>query len=266
MIEITAPVYWEERAKRFARAGAGLAAVCSYGMPGFYNVGIHLCQQLALAPWLDVTPDTTVLDIGCGVGRWSRRLARRGAVVTGIDLSPTMVAEARRRAHADGVGERCDFRVADVTRLDLQKRFSLVLGVTVLQHILAAAEMESAVQCLARHLAPGGRLVLLEAAPTQRVARCDTAVFQARDAASYCTAFAHAGLEVECVTGVDPAPFKTWLLPHYRRLPGPVAVAGLAAVTALSLPIDVVAGRALAGASWHKVFVGSRLGEVYAAR
>ena len=31
-----------------------------------------------------------VLDVGCGVGRWSRRLAKRGAQVTGIDLSPTM--------------------------------------------------------------------------------------------------------------------------------------------------------------------------------
>ena len=29
--------YWEERARRFAGEGAGLGAVCAYGMPEFYN-------------------------------------------------------------------------------------------------------------------------------------------------------------------------------------------------------------------------------------
>src|SRR5215831_3684824 len=91
-------VYWEERAQRFAAEGAGLAAVCAYGMPEFYNRAIQLEQQLALRPWLRVAPGTRVLDVGCGVGRWSRLLAARGAVVTGVDLSPTMIDQARRRA------------------------------------------------------------------------------------------------------------------------------------------------------------------------
>src|SRR4029077_19830606 len=34
-------VYWEERARRFATEGNALAAVCSYGMPAFYNRVIH---------------------------------------------------------------------------------------------------------------------------------------------------------------------------------------------------------------------------------
>ena len=38
----------------------------------------------------------TVLDAGCGAGRMSRYLADRGCVVTGVDLSPNMVARARR--------------------------------------------------------------------------------------------------------------------------------------------------------------------------
>ena len=101
---ITAPlayrphIYWEDRARRFAAQGAGLAAVCSYGMPEFYNRFIHLEQRLALAPWLRMPRGATVLDVGCGVGRWSLQLAARGAHVTGIDLSPTMVAQASQRA------------------------------------------------------------------------------------------------------------------------------------------------------------------------
>lgn len=252
----TAPTtYWEERARRFAGSRAGLAAVCSYGMPGFYNRSIDVCQRLALLPWLDAAPGTKVLDVGCGIGRWSRLLARRGARVTGVDLSPTMVAEARRRAEREGVAERCRFEVADLASLELAERFPLVLGVTVLQHILEPAALRSAAARLAGHLAPGGRLVLLEAAPSRRITRCDTTVFQARDEASYVAAFAEAGLRVAAVGGVDPAPFKTLLLPHYRRLPRPLALAGLAVATAASLPIDLVLGRRWVQASWHKVFV-----------
>ncbi len=84
--------YWEDRAQLFASEGAGLAAVCSYGMPEIYNRVVDCCQWLALRRWLDVPKGARVLDVGCGVGRWSRRLARRGATVTGIDLSPTMIA------------------------------------------------------------------------------------------------------------------------------------------------------------------------------
>jgi hypothetical protein len=62
--------YWEERARRFAGEGAGLAAVCAYGMPEFYNRAIQLEQRLALRPWLNLAPGTRVLDVGCGVACW----------------------------------------------------------------------------------------------------------------------------------------------------------------------------------------------------
>src|ERR1700742_2310203 len=125
-------VYWEERARRFAGEGAGLAAVCAYGMPEFYNRAIQLEQRLALRPWLNLAPGTRVLDVGCGVGRWSRMLAARGARVTGVDLSPTMIEQARQRAATEGVADRCQFQVQDLSRLDVEGPFDVVLGVTVL--------------------------------------------------------------------------------------------------------------------------------------
>ena len=247
--------YWEERARRFSGQGAGLKAVCSYGMPGFYNRAIDLSQRLALAGWLRLEPGTRVLDVGCGVGRWSRLLARRGAQVTGIDVSPTMLREAGRRAQLDGVATRCRFLEADLATLELEQAFPFILGVTVLQHVVDPGSFERAVGRLARHLEPGGRLVLLEAAPTRGGAGRDNAVFRARRAHEYLAAFARAGLRCEAVTGVDPLPFKILFLRHRERLPQPLALAWLATLTGLCLPVELLAGRAWASSSWHKVFV-----------
>jgi SAM-dependent methyltransferase len=247
--------YWEARAQRFGSEGAGLGAVCSYGMPSFYNGYIYLTQWLALRPWLTVPAGTSVLDVGCGVGRWSRRLASSGARVTGIDLAPTMIEEAWRRAEDAGLGDRCRFLVADLTDLDLSERFEHILGVTVLQHIPDPRRFERAVKRLAAHLAPTGRIVLLEAAPSRPVATCNSPVFLAREAAVYKAAFARAGLTCVGLQGVDPAPFKVMFLPWYARLPRPLALTGLAIATAVSVPVDALFGRWLARASWHKLFV-----------
>jgi ubiquinone/menaquinone biosynthesis C-methylase UbiE len=248
-------VYWEDRARRFAAEGDGLAAVCAYGMPGFYNRAIHFTQRLALEPWLRFAPGARVLDVGCGIGRWSRLLAARGAEVTGVDLSPTMIAEARRRAATAGLSDRCRFLVQDSAQLDAGAPFDLVLGVTVLQHILEPRALRAAVERIARHVAPTGRIVLLEAAPTACANRCDSTVFKARQRDVYLQLFADCGLRLRGITGVDAAPFRTWLLPHLPRLPRPVALAALAAVTAASLPVDALFGRIAAERSWHAVFL-----------
>lgn len=252
--------YWEDRARRFATEGDGLAAVCSYGMPAFYNRMIHFCQRLALAPWFRVAPGTRVLDVGCGVGRWSRLLAARGARVTGIDLSPTMIAQARRRAAGAGLSSRCEFLVQDSATLDAGEKFDLVLGVTVLQHILDPIALRTAMQRMADHLAASGRMILLEAAPTYIADRCNTTVFRARHRNLYLRLFDECGLRVRAITGVDPAPFKTWLLPHLPRLPRRLSIAALAVVTALSVPIDALFGRLAVERSWHAVFVLERAG------
>jgi SAM-dependent methyltransferase len=248
-------LYWEDRARRFAVEGNGLAAVCAYGMPEFYNRAIHLEQRMALEPWLRVPPDTRVLDVGCGVGRWSRLLAARGARVTGIDLSPTMIAQARLRAHAANVADRCQFFVQDLSTLDIRERYDLVLGVTVLQHILDPESFRAALAALTAHLAPGGRLVLLEAAPSGRVERCDSTVFNARPREVYLNMFRQCGLEVHALTGVDPAPFRTLLLPHVGTLPRTLSHGLLWLATVLSLPINIILGRRAVNRSWHAVFV-----------
>jgi len=144
--------------------------------------------------------------------------------------------------------------------LQLGEQFDLVLGVTVLQHMLDPAAVCAALQRMAAHLAPGGRMVLLEAAPSRVAPDCDSTVFRARQRSAYLALFHVCGLRVQAITGVDPAPFRTRLLPHLPRLPRPVSMAALALATALSTPVDALFGRLAVERSWHAVFVLERSG------
>lgn len=247
--------YWDERARRFALRGPGLAAVCSYGMPAFYNRYIDICQRRALAPWMHgpARPGSTALDVGCGIGRWSLQLARLGHDVTAVDLSPRMLERAEARAREAGVA--CRFAVGDAAGLALGRTFELILCVTVLQHITDPSAAQTAITRLAEHLSPTGELVLLEAAPSLAITRCDTAAFRARTLDWYLEALERAGLRLTAHRGVDPIPLKNWLLPVYRQMPAPLRLAALALTTAISLPLDWALGGALTRHSWHSVLV-----------
>jgi hypothetical protein len=166
-----------------------------------------------------------------------------------------MIAQAQRRAVAEGVADRCRFRVQDLSNLDLGEQFDLVLGVTVLQHILDPGALRAALGAMAAHLAAGARMILLEAAPTTLVNRCDSTVFRARHRDVYLDLIRDCNLDLRALAGVDPAPFRRQLLPYVRKLPGKLSLGLLALATVLSLPIDAFFGRRAVTRSWHAVFV-----------
>lgn len=74
---------------------------------------------------LGLRPGTEVLDLGCGTGRHSIELARRGCRVTGVDLSQGMLREARRAADAAGVG--VEWAKADATSYRSPHPFDVVV-------------------------------------------------------------------------------------------------------------------------------------------
>lgn len=99
-----------------------------------------------------------ILDVGCGDAALAVALAKRGAIVTGVDADPRMLAAGRARAEASGVAVQ--LLQGDVRALPFPDgSFDLVLAVTVLCFVDDAAR---AVGEMGRVLAPGGRLLIGE--------------------------------------------------------------------------------------------------------
>jgi len=67
----------------------------------------------------------SILDLGCGTGRHSIELAKRGYRVTGVDLSESQLQRAREKAKEHGV--RVEFLQGDARNLSFQNQFDLVI-------------------------------------------------------------------------------------------------------------------------------------------
>ena len=100
-----------------------------------------------------------VLEVGCGMGRFTLMLAERGVHVEGLDLSPGLLNRLRA-----GGGARFDIPLYCADALSppaaLSASFDVVLGFFVLHHL---KDVRGAVSSMSRMLKPGGRLVLLDA-------------------------------------------------------------------------------------------------------
>jgi len=100
-----------------------------------------------------------VLDFGCGTGRVAAALGGRAASVLGIDLSPGMIAEARRR---HGQNARLAFRALGPERLAGAGPFDLVLAIDCFPFIVRAGAdvLARSFADLFNVLAPGGDLMV----------------------------------------------------------------------------------------------------------
>jgi ubiquinone/menaquinone biosynthesis C-methylase UbiE len=125
--------------------------------------------------------DERLLDAGCGTGMMALRIAARypNCTVHGIDISPKMIAVARRDAEMQGL--TVDFRVGSITDLPYPDAFFDVVITNIMYHHLDLAEKRQAVSEITRVLRgpepartehsrrvegkPGGRYVSAEFGP-----------------------------------------------------------------------------------------------------
>ena len=96
----------------------------------------------------------SVLDIGCGPGHYSITLAQRGASrVVGIDFAEGMLKLASEHARKVGVGERCNFKVADFYEYPPQDPFDYVIVMGFMDYMPDPEKVVAKVLSLTRNKA-----------------------------------------------------------------------------------------------------------------
>lgn len=101
---------------------------------------------------------TRVLDLACGPGLYTGRLAALGHACSGIDIAPAAIAYAQQQAAASGDGS--DYRLTDIRSAAFGAGFGLLLLNYAALNMFAPADARSILTRAAQALQPGGRLVL----------------------------------------------------------------------------------------------------------
>lgn len=134
---------WDRRAPRWEHEGAaGLQSVIE-----------------AVVEAAGVSPGTVTVDLGCGSGQLSIPLAKQGAHVTAVDISPRMVELMRERAAEEHL-EHLTARVAPIERLELPPASVDVVVTNYVLHHLQDQDKLAVVRNAATWLRPGGLLVV----------------------------------------------------------------------------------------------------------
>ncbi|HSU32168.1 MAG TPA: methyltransferase domain-containing protein [Bryobacteraceae bacterium] len=95
-------------------------------------------------------PGECILDLGCGTGQLTAKIADAGAAVLGLDASPDMIGQARQNY------PRLQFKLEDATAMQFENEFDAVFSNAALHWMLDAAAVA---KNIARALKPGGRFV-----------------------------------------------------------------------------------------------------------
>jgi SAM-dependent methyltransferase len=149
----------EQYDRAVAVAPEAAVALYSLGDPAILDRATSELVAL-LNDWGLLGTDRVALDIGCGIGRIERALATRLRHITGIDLSPAMIAEAKRRSA--GVAN-VDFLLCNGRELpQFPAAFDLVLAIDSFPCMVAVAPeiAERYIRDAARLLRPGGSLAI----------------------------------------------------------------------------------------------------------
>lgn len=109
-----------------------------------------------------------VLDLGCGPGLYSSRLAQRGHTCVGIDFSPASIEYAREAARSQQLA--CDYRLDDVRRADYGTGYDLVMFIFGESNVFRPKDLQHILSKAYAALNDGGH-ILLEVHPLEVVQR-----------------------------------------------------------------------------------------------
>jgi SAM-dependent methyltransferase len=122
----------------------------------------RILDEMTVGRWIDQTlhAGERVLEVGCGSGRQTLMLLKRGLDVVGVDLSEEMVRSAARKVAAQGFAGKCDFITAAAESLPLiDAQFDAAVIYGSLHHFSDPPRVLRDSGAMVR---PGGTFYLLE--------------------------------------------------------------------------------------------------------
>jgi ubiquinone/menaquinone biosynthesis C-methylase UbiE len=87
---------------------------------------------------LNLSPGRTAIDLGCGTGITTIYMARQGVEVVGVDIADKLIEYAKK----ENSNKNTSYICADITELEIGKRFDIVAIVDVMEHIQPDLMME----------------------------------------------------------------------------------------------------------------------------
>ncbi len=127
----------------------------------FAQVPGHLDSLALLVEMAEVTCEDTVLDLACGPGLVACEFARHARRVTGIDITPAMIEQARKRQQEAGL-VNLDWTIGDVLPLAWSDNsFSRVITRYSFHHFL---DPQAVMAEMIRVCTPGGRVLVADVA------------------------------------------------------------------------------------------------------
>jgi ubiquinone/menaquinone biosynthesis C-methylase UbiE len=171
-----------------------------------FRRAIYTRFEIAMRESGDVT-GKSVLDVGCGSGRYCIEYARRGAEpVVGIDIAPSMLALARKLAQQEQVQDRCEFVEAEFQQVALRRRFDVVLAMGFFDYVTEPVDTLGKMVQVSKHLVlasfPGRNLIRMHLrAPRYRLQNCPLHFYTETELHELCAA-------------VDLSKYKLVFIPH----------------------------------------------------
>lgn len=128
----------------------------------YYDAGPKPVDDIPFYKERIPSPDSTVLELGCGTGRVLVPLSKCCRNIHGLDLSESMISICRKKLDDAGVPpSRAGVQVADITHFDLDRKFELIIApFRVFQNLETDAEVEGLFRCVRNHLSPEGSCIL----------------------------------------------------------------------------------------------------------
>lgn len=146
---------YNQRADRISQMQSPYTAVLLGDQNPEYAEKWDIDEKNRVLPFLNVKKDSSILDLGCGIGRWAETLIPLSGDYTGVDFSSGMIKSAEERC-SELVNENTEFICSSIQdyieTLDSQRKFDVIIISYVCMYI-NDSEIEKLIDKLLQHTA-----------------------------------------------------------------------------------------------------------------